>query len=454
MRVRSAAVAVEMATARQVLRGDPASCGRELRTTAEAEAYVASMCFKHGPPVLVGVELEWLLHAPDNPTASITRDRLTAALGPHAPTSLDPSSPALPLPAGSTVTVEPGGQVELATPPRPGIGALTEAVRRDAAVLHRLLAEVGLVALPRSADPVRPPTRILDLPRYTAMERYFDRIGSYGRSGMCSTASVQVCLDAGQAAGVAARWAAVHAIGPVLLAAFANSPQLHGRSTGWKSSRMACWLRADPARTAPPTIGEIDGPDPAAAWAQRVVHSPVMLRRAGTSWDVRGRVTFADWIAGALPGRPTLDDLHYHISTLFPPVRPRGYLEIRYIDAQAGRGWALPLAVLVALTSRDDVVDQVRQICAPTYGRWVSAARQGLDDRVIARAARGVFELACAVLPELNAPGWLVDDLVWMTERRILRARCPADEPVCGGTPSTAGLVSGPAVTPLEGAPL
>ncbi|HEX8518428.1 MAG TPA: glutamate-cysteine ligase family protein, partial [Pseudonocardia sp.] len=78
------------------------------------------------------------------------------------------------------------------------------------------------------------------------MERRFDRFGPAGRSGMCSTAAVQVCVDAGEGPGVAERWATVHAVGPVLLAAFANSPLLHGRRTGWKSSRMACWLTLDP----------------------------------------------------------------------------------------------------------------------------------------------------------------------------------------------------------------
>lgn len=429
------------------------SCPERVRSVAEAEAYVSETCFRLAPPVLVGVELEWLLADSADPSAPVTRRRLAAALGPHAPTSLDPSSPALPLPAGSAVTVEPGGQVELATPPQVGLAALIEAAGRDTAVLHRRLARAGLVALPRAADPLRPPVRLLDLPRYTGMERYFDRIGPSGRSGMCATASVQICLDAGDTAAAArSRWTALHALGPVLVAAFANSPHLHGRDTGWKSSRMACWLRADPARTTPPTVEETEGADPAAAWARRVVHSPVMLRRGGVTWDVPEPVTFAEWVGGALPGPPSLDDLRYHVSTLFPPVRPRGYLEVRYVDAQPGRGWALPVAVLTALTSSDAVVDRVREVCASARGRWVSAARRGLEDPVLARAAQEVFELTCALLPGLGAPDWLVADLVEVTENRVARARCPADEP----TPAAAR--TGPGVDPLastaEGAQL
>lgn len=396
-----------------------------LHSAAEAEAYVASVCFKHGPPRLFGVELEWLLHRFHTPTAPVDRALLTAALGPHTPTSLDSRSPARPLAGGSTVTVEPGGQVELASPPLPGLGVLVDAVVRDVDELHGLLAAHGLRPQPRAADPLRPPQRILELPRYRAMEQAFDRIGPYGRSGMCSTAAVQVCLDAGERSGIATRWSVLHALGPVLLGAFANSPVLHGRRTGWKSARMATWLAADPARTAPPPF--VLG-DPAAAWAARVLASPLMCVRQEGAWAVPERVNFADWVRGALPRPPTVADLDYHMSTLFPPVRPHGHLEVRYLDGQAGREWVLPTAVLVALLSDPAVVDRTLEACEPARERWISAARHGLADRVLARAAARVFELACAALPAAGGPPELVAALVEVTERRVFRGRCPADE--------------------------
>lgn len=412
-----------------------------LRSCAEAEAYVASVCFKHGPPTLTGVELEWLLHRSDAPAAPVGPAELVAALGPHTPTTLDPSSPATALPGGSSVTVEPGGQVELASPPLGTLGDLLARVRGDAAVLHDLLASAGLHPQPRAADPLRPPTRVLDVPRYRAMEQYFDRIGPYGRSGMCSTAAVQVCLDAGEAGGVARRWQAAHAVGPALLAAFANSPLLHGRRTGWKSSRMACWLTLDPARTAPPvrTTG-----DPAAAWARRVLQTPLLCVRREGAWQVPARVTFADWIGGALPGPPTTADLDYHVSTLFPPVRARGHLEIRYLDAQPGGRWALPAAVLIALLGDDTVTDRALAAAAPAAGRWVSAARHGLADRVVARAAVALFELAHAALPGLGAPPGLVDEVAEMLDRDVRRGRCPADEPAPGDLPARTAAAPDP----------
>ncbi len=399
-----------------------------LRDCADAETHVGSVCFKHGPPRLFGVELEWLLHRPPEARSVPAAAELAAALGPHAPPSLDPSSSAQPLPSGSTVTVEPGGQIELASPPSPDLAALLQTVSADAAVLHERLATAGLHPASRATDGVRPPRRILELPRYQAMEQSFDRRGPYGRSAMCSTAAVQVCLDAGEGHEVAARWEVLHALGPVLLAAFANSPTLHGRPTGWKSSRWACWQRADPGRTAPPPVAS-GSTHPAAAWARRVLESPLLVVRRPGAWSVPEGVTFADWVRGALPEPPTTADLDYHITTLFPPVRPHGHLEVRYIDAQPGRRWALPVAVLVALLSDPATIDRAREACAPAVGRWTSGARHGLSDRVLARAASAVFELAIGRLPEVGAPQWVADDLVAMHEQQVLRGRCPADDP-------------------------
>ena len=94
---------------------------------------------------------------------------------------------------------------------------------------------------------------MLNLPRYAAMEKFFDREGPWGRRMMCGTASVQVCVDAGDdsagQSGYRARWRLLHAIGPVLVAAFANSPLRVGRPTGWRSGRQQVWANMDPGRT-------------------------------------------------------------------------------------------------------------------------------------------------------------------------------------------------------------
>ncbi len=398
--------------------GSPA----ELRDRTEAEAYVASVCFKHGPPTRLGAELEWVVQHSGNPHLRLQARQLADVLGPHAPYSLRPDSPQLPLPHGSTVTVEPGGQLEISSPPCPSLTELITTVDGDTAALVHLLQPAGLVLSGRACDPLRPSRRLLDVPRYAAMEETFDRVGPMGRVMMCSTAALQVCLDAGTTGQIPERWAALHDLGPVLLAAFANSPWLDGRPTGWVSSRMRAWFELDPVRTHPWPVD----PDPAADWARRALDTPLLCH--GRRWEVPRNITFADWLSGALPGTPTTGDMDYHLTTIFPPVRPHGHLEVRYIDAQPAGQWVVPVAVLAALLADAATTEAARDACAPAAGRWCVAARDGLRDPALASAAAAVFELACRRLPIIDAPVSLCREVEEITEHRVGRGRCPADD--------------------------
>ena len=368
-----------------------------------AEGYVASVCFKTGPPRLVGVELEWTVHDCRDLAAVVPAARLARALGPHAPRSLRPYSQERPLPGGGLVTVEPGGQVEISAPPLPSLSRLLTLLEQDIAYLAGLLASAGLVLGDAGTDPHRPPRRTLNTPRYAAMQAAFDRLGPHGGTMMCSTAGLQVCLDAGLPDRVAARWSALHALGPVLLAAFANSSHLAGHRTGWASTRMRTWYATDPSRTRP-AGGLLPGGEAASdAYARYAMDATLLcVQRPAGSWDAPPGVTFGDWLAGAtpsaLPTPPTVADLDYHLGTLFPPVRPRGYLEVRYLDAQPLAGWTAPVAVLAALFADEETVDRARELAAPAARRWTSAARYGLADPVVARAADGVLALALTAL--------------------------------------------------------
>ncbi|GAA4882628.1 ergothioneine biosynthesis glutamate--cysteine ligase EgtA [Saccharopolyspora cebuensis] len=375
-----------------------------IRTRAEAEAYVASVCFKHGPPRLLGVELEWTVHHADDPRRPLDAEVLAHALGPHAPRSLAPGSPEQPLPNGSALTVEPGGQVELSSTPTTSMDALFGVVTADAEHIRRRLRPAGLVLGEHGTDPWRTPHRLLRVPRYAAMEAAFDRIGVHGRLMMCSTAGIQVCIDAGEPDRIAARWAALHAVGPVMVAMFANSPRLFGAETGWVSARTRSVLRTDPPRTRPGPVGG----DPAIGWAKRMLDVPlVCLRREGDDWTAPRGVSFAEWIGGSLPTRPTREDLDYHLSTAFTPVRPRGYLEIRYLDALPGDDWMLPAAALIALFRDESAVDRLLELTAPAVGRWYPAARVGLRDPALARCARDVLELVRRCLRGPDVPAGL-----------------------------------------------
>ncbi|MEH1101617.1 ergothioneine biosynthesis glutamate--cysteine ligase EgtA [Micromonospora sp. CPCC 205561] len=390
-----------------------------LRESAAAEGHLARICFKTGPPTRTGVEIEWTLHDAADPARPVDGERLRAALGRHSPRTLDRASPAAPLPHGGTVTVEPGGQLEISTAPSPSIGTLIGATDGDIAALRSLLHAAGLVLGQSGIDPHRAPRPVVETPRYRAMRHVFDRRGPAGRTMMYSTAGLQVCVDAGEPEQLTARWAAVHEVGPPLLAAFATARRHAGRRTGWASARMAAWYAIDPARTRPVWTPQTAAVDPVSAWTGYVLTAPLLCLRAdGADWTPPPGVTFADWLDGALPRPPTTDDLDYHVSTLFPPVRPRGYLELRYLDTQPGRGWTVPLAVLAALLADPATVASARTVAGPVAHRWHSAAREGLRDGALAVAAADLFDLALAGLPRLDLPTALHDDIDRAVRRR------------------------------------
>jgi glutamate--cysteine ligase len=218
------------------------------------------------------------------------------------------------------MSFEPGGQLELSLPAEASASLLAD---RFASVLAEVEAEctasdIELIAEPvdqRRADEV--PLQ-LHSPRYLAMQAHFDRIGSAGRRMMRRTASTQVCLDWWPGRAGVEQWRLLNLAAPFLAAAVARD-----RGPG---SRLATWLEVDPGRTA--FDGRlVAGDDPVAAYADLA----------------RGATWFTE------PG-----DLAQHLTTLFPPVRPRGrYLEVRFPDVQEDDAVA-PLAAAFARLVHDD----------------------------------------------------------------------------------------------------
>ena len=395
----------------------------------QAEGYVAMVCFKHGPPRLHGVELEWTVHQVSDPRHPLDAGLLRLALGRHAPQTINPRHTQLPLPAGSLVTVEPGGQVEISTPPTSSPGDLVAVATADEAALAGLLERYGLVLGDHGTDAYRLPSRLLQVPRYAAMQAAFDLIGPQGSAMMCSTASLQVCLDAGSPGESVTRWAAVHSMGPALVALFANSPYLAGRRTGWASSRLRATLGTCPPFTLPPQPSD----DPAGQWAAMAMAAPVIcVRGDGVSWAAPPGLTFAGWISNPVRvgRRPTFEDLEYHLSTLFPPVRPKGYLEIRYLDAQAGPRWVAAFALLAALMARPATIDQVLELTEASRGLWFEAARDGLTDPVLGAAAHGLVQLGAGCLDHLDLTATqrrlVLDDLALRSASIPTSRRCSA----------------------------
>ncbi|MFW5419664.1 ergothioneine biosynthesis glutamate--cysteine ligase EgtA [Nocardiopsis sp. CNT-189] len=396
-------------------------------TESDVHHYIRGICFKNGPPGRVGIETEWLVTDPADPDRTVPLELLRSLVDQAGPP-----------PAGSAITYEPGGQLELSSPPLPGPAAAHAALAADLAHVGKPLADAGLRLEGRGLDPHRPPRRQLDLPRYAAMERHFDT-GRWpgGRTMMCSTASIQVCLDIGaDAADAARRWRLVHRLGPVLTALFANSPVWRGRRTGWRSARWAVWAGLDATRTRP-----VGGGDPAAAWAAYALGARLMAVRGDTGpCPPPARMAFSDWLAGAGPRPPDHDDLLFHLSTLFPPVRPRGWLELRMIDALPEPWWPVPTAVAAALLDDPDASAEAERAVAelhrsePDPGRlWLAAARDALTHPALAACARACTAAASRALPRMGADR-LAATVDAYRERYTERGRCPADD--MGGAPA------------------
>jgi glutamate--cysteine ligase len=343
------------------------------------------------------------------------------------------------LPSGALLTAEPGGQLEISSEPADSLAELVRATCTDLAALRAALGAGGLELAGIGLDPVRPPRRVLNLPRYTAMEAFFDSGGPWGRQMMCGTASVQVCLDAGDDSGgpdgYRWRWRLLHAIGPVLVAAFANSPLREGRPTGWVSSRQQVWTRMDPGRTRPPRLDE----DPRSAWTAYALDAELMCVRGTDTgdWSAPPGLTLRDWARGGWGRRPTAADVEYHLSTLFPPVRPRGHLELRMIDAQPGSdGWIVPLAVCWALLADARAGETALEAVAPLWdghppgsgGPWLRAARLGPADPATGRASRECFWAAREAMDRASVPAGITAAVDAFIDQYVSKDRCPADD--------------------------
>ena len=393
-----------------------------IRTIAEAGTYVTRVCFKHGPPIKTGIELEWLAIDPHDPDRRPDAQTLATLLGPYAPATLVPGRPGAPLPHGGLVTVEPGGQLEISSLPATSVVELIAAMSADIQALRALLAPSGFELAEVAADPHRLPHRILNTPRYDAMAADFDAVGPAGRVMMCSTAATQVCLDLGTRAEATDRWRAAHHLGPVLLAAFANSPRLAGDLLpAAASTRMSSWWQLDPDRTRPPRSLTEQG------YIEHVLDTRVLARRRdGASWHLDQALTLRQWIDSGVS--LTTADIDLHLSMLFPPVRPQGYLEVRYLDAQPGDEWIVPLALLAALFSGPHTVRQVLRCCAEGADRWQQATEHGLADPVLRGIAERLMDVAIPGLDRLGLPPRVREKVDRVLRRRLCEGVSPGSE--------------------------
>jgi glutamate--cysteine ligase len=389
----------------------------ELTSAYDTAEHISDTCLADGPAGRVGLEVEAHCFDLADPMRRPDWAELTEAIAGVPP-----------LPGGSAITVEPGGAVELSGPPMDEPVSAIAAMTADRAVLRAAFAQAGLGLVLLGADPLRPAKRVNPGDRYRAMERFFiaSQTGDAGAAMMTSTASVQVNLDAGPQDGWADRVRLAHALGPTMIAIAANSPLLGGQFTGWQSTRQRVWSQLDSARCGP--ILGVNGDDPAADWARYALKAPVMLVHPTPEMDavpITDWVPFADWADGRVllgDRKPTPTDLEYHLTTLFPPVRPRRWLEIRYLDSLPDAVWPAVVFTLVTLLDDPVAADIAAEANEAVATAWDRAAQLGLGDRRLHEAATRCVQTAAE-----RAPAELEESMQQLV-RSVEKGRCPADD--------------------------
>ncbi|MFG3342292.1 glutamate-cysteine ligase family protein [Glycomyces sp. NPDC048151] len=388
-------------------------------TVDAAFDHIAAQSFRPALPSRIGAEVESLVTSAADRRRRLDPESLKALLAVRDA-----------LPRRTRLSFEPGGALELSSRPVASAGECFADLEADRLRAAAALSAEGHELLGLGLDPVRLPRRVLRTPRYQAMEELFDQDGRAGRWMMSNTASVQVCIDIGDDGpgpqGIADRWDLAHRLAPVLIAAFANSPLRRGEPSLWRSTRQHVWAAIDRTRSRPVAQG-----DPRECWARYALDARVMAVRGPGRWTVPRGLTFRDWINGDYHQAPTLDDLDFHLSTLFPPVRPRGaYLELRMIDAQPGPDWIVPVALVAALFDDPIAAGRARAALEPLWHRaapaelYFRAATAALRDDALFRAATACFDAARAAQPD-PAVAALLDRF---TDTYVARGRTRADD--------------------------
>jgi len=352
-----------------------------------------------GAAPCVGFELE-LFVLEDGParSTSIPIDRIRSAL------ASDPG-----LVDAATVTFEPGGQLELSPAPRSSVAALIA----DGDVLLRrvreALARDGLAIETGGIDRWRTTDQLglqVAKDRYLVMQRHFDSIGPAGRRMMRQTAALQVCVDLLPGRAGRRQWVAANVVGPALAAAF--------RNPAGPDNRTRIWQEVDRSRTGFDGA-QLDCDRPADAYAAFALGAEAMpLERASDSAALPFRQSFGAW-ASENGDRPDEADVAHHLTTLFPPVRPRRYLEVRYLDAPSIERLAEAVILVSVLLADEEARESSIDVAGDITGvedAWHRSAVDGLADPHLVRIASDLIEIAVRRCRTVSRqwPGWLPVD--------------------------------------------
>lgn len=354
---------------------------------------------------------------------------------------------------GASITLEPGGQLELSGAPLPTIHRTCAEFTQHYQELHAVAEPLGLTFICAGFHPFARHDEIDWMPkgRYAVMRDYLPRRGSRALDMMARTCTVQANLDYADEAQCGRRLRITMGISSVITAMFANSPFVEGHATGLASNRAAVWEHVDPDRCGllPWVFDEPFTYERYVDWALEV---PMFFVRREHQYHAH-HATFAEFMRDGFVDpagtrhEATRADWELHLNTLFPEVRLNPYIEIRAPDSVGSKYVCSLPALCKGLFYDDDSRDAAWELVSgfdfsERVDLWRQAHTQALASPRVHSLARALVDLARQGLDRLD-----VRDSRGRTEARFLdgleqiveQGRCPADDALdaVGGDPGT-----------------
>ena len=350
---------------------------------------------KSKTPRAVGVEIELIpIHADTrmpalarSAGASSTADIISRLAQRHGwvEESVEHDPPSWTLRDGTRISFEPGGQIEISSTPHATASSLIDSTRALITVLKAAMATEGIELLARGVDPYNDIDAVplqLHGDRYERMTRYFESIGPSGVRMMRQTAALQINLERGEDPQF--RWRLLNDLAPIVTALFANSRDYAGKPTEWASYRSHLWRTLDPSRT-----GIIYAEPSHAENYLSFALNAFAMRSGGGGRPYR---TFREWMQ-----EPQVDETEwlFHLSTLFPEVRPKEYFELRSADTIEATQLSAPVVFVTGLVYDDmSAVAATEILGQPDPILLLRAGSRGLEDREVWAMATVLCELA------------------------------------------------------------
>ena len=280
---------------------------------------------------------------------------------------------------GASITLEPGGQLELSGAPLDDIHQTCNEVHDHLAQLQDLDKQIDAGFIGFGHTPIWTRDEMPRVPkgRYTIMRNYMPKVGDLGLDMMHRTCTVQVNLDFASEADMVKKFRTSLALQPLATALFANSPYTEKRANGFQSWRANIWTDTDPNRTGLLDFVFEDGFG-FERYTDYMLDVPMyFVWRDGDYTDAAG-LSFRDFLKGELPvakGQlPTIEDWTDHLSTAFPEVRLKTFLEMRGADSGSWSGICALPAFWVGLLYEDASLDAAWDIAKG----WSAEQRQQL----------------------------------------------------------------------------